>query len=89
MQSTDDRIYQDLANAIVLEAVEDYRNALNGIGFGYHSPEKIKADLEKFFRSFYFKLLTKVDGEYLIERLNKEHNEKGGKDESNIDTSNT
>lgn len=66
--------YHDLANAIVLQAVSDYRDALNGKSYHKHlSPEHIIKDIEKFFRSSYFEVLTKVKGEYLIYKLNQEH----------------
>ena len=59
--------YQNLANAIVLSAVKDYRDALKN---------KLAADerddIERFFRSGYFAILTEIDPEYLIDRLNKE-----------------
>ena len=68
--------YENLANAIVIQAVNDYRNALDGIGCEYKSPEVVIRELEKFFRSSYYRTLTKVKGEYLIEMLQKEHRDK-------------
>ena len=82
--------YEELANAIILRAVEDYRNALNGMGYPGKSAEFVIKEVERFFRSDYFTVLTKVKGEYLIEQLKKEHLEnERSKDESNTDTSNT
>lgn len=76
MQATE-LAYHELANAIILQAVSDYRNALDGISYDLrHSPEKIIKDIEKFFRSDYFEILTRVKGEYLIDRLKQEHLEK-------------
>ena len=86
MQHTTDNCYHDLANAIILQAVEDYRDALNGKSYNYKPPEYIVKSVEKFFRSNYFKILTNVSGEYLIEQLRKEHEERI-KDESFIDSS--
>ena len=81
MQSPVDRAYQDVANAIILEAVKDYRNALNGISYdGRISPEKVIERLEEFFHSKYFHVLTKVKPDYLIEQLRKEHAEKQRKE---------
>ena len=74
-------VYQNLANAIVVQACNDYRNALNGIGCEYKSPEVVIRELEKFFRSSYYRTLTKVKGEYLIERLKAEHKEKKRKEQ--------
>ena len=79
MQKYDCR-YDDLANAIVVQAVNDYRRALNGKGInkdnGYRPPEYVIREVERFFRSSYFRILTKVNGEYLIDQLKKEHEEK-------------
>ena len=68
--------YRNLANAIILQAVSDYRDALNGISYNRYSPEHIINELEKFFRSDYFEILTKVKGEYILDRLKQEHLEK-------------
>lgn len=81
MQSPTDRAYQDVANAIIIKAVDDYRNALNGVSYdGRLSPEKVIERLEKFFYSKYFHILTKVKPAYLIEQLRKEHAEKQRKE---------
>ena len=91
MQDVVDRAYHDIANAIIVQAVEDYRNALKGISYEPNVPaEFICQRLERFFRSQWYRTLTNVSGEYLIEQINKEHLENaGGNDEGNIDTSNT
>ena len=92
MQDVVDRAYQDVANAIIIRAVEDYRNALDGITYdGRLTPEKVIERVEKFFHSKYFHILTKVKPDYLIEQLRKEHYEKkrSANNESNIATSNT
>ena len=68
--------FQNLANAIVLQAVADYRNALDGIGYDYKPADRVIVELEKFFRSSRYRMLTKVKGEYLIEKLKAEHREK-------------
>jgi hypothetical protein len=61
--------YENLANAIVLQAVEDYKKIL-------HSPQpesnNKKQRLEQFFFSDWFKMLTDIDPETLIKRLNNE-----------------
>lgn len=65
--------YEKLANAIIILAARDYRTALRR--------QKKKAtpgneqeirNIERFFRSQYFDMLTGVDGEYLIEQIRKE-----------------
>jgi hypothetical protein len=73
MQDSIERAYQDFANAIVKKAVDDYRRALDGIGYDGKSPAYIIRDVEKFFRSHYFEILTDVNGEFLIEKLRQEH----------------
>ncbi|WP_041223284.1 hypothetical protein [Dehalococcoides mccartyi] len=55
--------YQELANAIVLQAVKDYR---------LHDNEQELASIERFFRSDWFSVLTNVDPEILITKLRKE-----------------
>lgn len=67
---------QNLANAIVLQAVEDYRNALNGKSYNRLPPEAVIREIERFFRSDFYRLLTKIDGEWLISKLKQEHREK-------------
>jgi hypothetical protein len=68
--------YHNLANAIILQAVADYREALRGTSYNPHrSPESIIKEIEKFFRSDYFEYLTKIKGEYLLDRLKKEYQE--------------
>ena len=55
--------YRALANAIVLQAVRDYR---------YDKGSREKAQIIRFFRSPWFKRLTDIDSEYLIHRLKSE-----------------
>lgn len=58
--------YEDLANAIVLQAVSDYRLAKKS-----RNEHRIN-ELLKFFRSQWFGVLTKIDPEYLILKLDEE-----------------
>ena len=66
--------YENLSNAIVLQAVRDYREAL--AREASHSAkdcyQRNKADLEHFFRAGWFGVLTNLDPELLIGRLNQE-----------------
>jgi hypothetical protein len=64
--------YTELANAIVLQAVEDYRKALSGKKIKGVTPERTIRDVEKFFRSEWFAVLTRVDGEMLMEKIKGE-----------------
>lgn len=63
--------YQLLANAIVLQAVNEYREALRQ---NDTAAKWKKISLRRFFRSDWFKMLTNVDGELLMERLKGEVN---------------
>lgn len=66
--------YERLANAIILQAVTDYRTALKKIKRNPKNKDAIDEDLriERFFRSGWYSQLTSVDGEYLIRRLREE-----------------
>ena len=55
-----------LANAIILQAVKDYRHT--------YSPQ-CRAEIKRFFRSEWFRALTRVDGEMIIARLENERTE--------------
>lgn len=71
--------YQNLANAIVLLAVNDYRKAMKTLTL-YPKDRTLKfqiKQIEQFFRSDFYKLLTSIDGEMLISRLHKEMKNKG------------
>lgn len=70
--------YENLANGIVLRAVEDYRDALRELRINPSYPNALRtvSDVERFFRSGWFSVLTSLDGVVLMERLRKERNEK-------------
>lgn len=55
--------YEELANAIILQAVKDYRLT---------DDEQELQEIERFFRSGWFGVLSKVDPEFLIKKLRKE-----------------
>lgn len=63
--------YENLANAIVLSAVTDYRESLQR--WTRHPKKQLyiaeKQSLERFFRSDWFSVLTSLDPEVLISRL--------------------
>ena len=66
--------YTELANAIILNAVKDYRDVLKR---WKRFPEKKayideKNNLERFFRSDWFSILTNIDPESLIKKLIQE-----------------
>ena len=66
--------YEALANAIVLQACEDYRAALKKIKKNPKNQEAMSEamECERFFRSGWYQALTSVDGEYLIRKLREE-----------------
>ena len=61
-----DEAYENLANAIILLAVKDYRQAMRSRN------SAVQASLEKFFRSAWFGALTTLDAEFLIDGLKEE-----------------
>lgn len=66
--------YENLANAIVLRAVEDWRDAVHRLKRRPKSETalRMKKECEEFFRSEWFTKLTPLDGEELLKRLMKE-----------------
>lgn len=78
--------HENLSNAIIETAVEDYRKALRRIKIHYSSALDLVSayrmgrlndvitclDVEDFFRSEWYYTLTDVDGDYLIKKLREE-----------------
>ena len=66
--------YESLANAIILQAAKDYRNALKRLKKYPHREIDLymKQEVEQFFRSDWYSCLTTVDPEILIRKLNEE-----------------
>lgn len=66
--------YENLANAIILQAVKDYRMALKSLKANARNrtARADKAEIERFFRSQWYSALTDVNGEMLIRSLQKE-----------------
>ena len=71
---SDITIYENLANAIILQAVKDYRMALKSLKVisRNRTVQTDKAEIERFFRSQWYSTLTDVNGEMLILSLQKE-----------------
>lgn len=66
--------HENLATAIVLLAVSDYRKALKRIE---KMPDDVDtgieiSDIERFFKSEWFDLLSPLDGNFLIDKLRRE-----------------
>lgn len=55
--------YERLANAIILQAVKDYRLCSRSDPAG---------EIERFFLSDWFEVLTRLDGQVLLSKLRKE-----------------
>ncbi|ADU27349.1 hypothetical protein [Ethanoligenens harbinense] len=66
--------YENLANAVILQAVRDYRTALKALRMNPRNKaaQTEKESVERFFRSQWYQALTTVDGEMLIKKLNEE-----------------
>ena len=66
--------YEDLANAIVLLAVKDYRDALKKLMKHprHESAKRTKAEVERFLRSDWYRELTEVEPEILLRKLKEE-----------------
>ena len=66
--------YEALGNAVVLQAVKDYREAVHKLSRGKKNTnaESTKQECERFFQSPYFNLFTQLDGKALLSQLEKE-----------------
>lgn len=66
--------YTGLANGIILQAVKDYRDANKKLSRGKTNKDAQikKQEVLKFFRSDWFGVLTEVDPEMLIRKLDEE-----------------
>lgn len=65
--------YEHLAQAIIVQAVNDYRDAL--AAFYLHPREMYRLrvqELEEFFYSDFYSVLTKVDADYILKRVRAE-----------------
>jgi hypothetical protein len=83
-----EQAYRNLADAIIIQASDDYRNALNGKTYNKkscHTPEGIIKECERFFHSSWYHSLTKIDGDFIIEQLQREHNEKVRKEKESCE----
>ncbi len=59
--------YTELANAIIIQAVKDYRRA---------STPQMRREIKRFFLSDWFMVLTDADGKQILERLEQERGAK-------------
>lgn len=65
-----------LANGIILQAVKDYKKAYRALKRNPNNwtAQREVTELIRFFTGPWYSMLTSVDGEYLIRRLNEEMN---------------
>ena len=66
------RGYEDLANAIIIQAAKDYRCALQNLMKHPEDRGIDKDKLEEFFNSEWYAALTDVDGSYLMRKIREE-----------------
>lgn len=67
-------MWEDLAIAIIVQAANDYRRARLKL---HNNPNdrmalSDKKSIERFFHSSWYEVLTTVDGQYILNRLNNE-----------------
>ena len=73
-----DERYANLANAIILQAVKDFKPAYRSLirnPNNRQAQDKVR-EITKFFSSQYFELLTDLDGPALLHRIMREMDEK-------------
>lgn len=68
------REYENLAQAIILLAVKDYRAAKRQLQKDPRNAQaaRINREVRRFFLSEYFRRLTKLDGRLLLAQLDEE-----------------
>ena len=66
--------FEGLANAIIIQAVVDYRLALKQLRQNpdFQPAIRMRHEVERFFRSDWFSILTRVNGTELLAQLKTE-----------------
>ena len=66
--------YKELTNAIIIQAVKDYRDSVERLRYtpDDKSAQHDKRSIEKFFRSNWFSILSDLNGELLLKKLKEE-----------------
>ena len=72
IENTNETGIEDLSNAIILQAVKDYRIALAGGSVNGRDSKSVIEECERFFQSEWFNSLTKIDCNYLTKNIRKE-----------------
>lgn len=65
---------QQLANAIIAQAADDYRTCLRNLKINPRHKESMTMlqDCESFFRSEWYQMLTTIDGEMIMRKIREE-----------------
>ncbi len=68
--------YENLVNAIVMQAVKDYRGARRSLRRHPKNAgaQSVLKDCERFFLSGWFEAITNVNGEAVLKKLQQEDN---------------
>lgn len=69
-----DKQSENLANAIILQAIDDWKDCIKNEKGEYEHPKDKsvnRKEIERFFRSEWFTTLSDVDPEYIIELLKR------------------
>jgi len=63
-----------LANAIIIQAADDYRTSIRNLKINPRHKESLQMlqGCEDFFRSEWYQILTKVDGEMIMRKIREE-----------------
>jgi len=66
--------YESLANAIILQAVKDWRDSVKKLKKRprFQPAMDMKEECEEFFLSDYYNILSSIDGEWLLNKLKEE-----------------
>lgn len=73
-----DNLYASLANAIVLQAVKDFRKCIKVVKRNGRNKEQAIKEMRKiveFIKSPWFRVLTNLDPQILLKKLEEEVNE--------------
>ena len=68
--------YEDLANAVIIQATKDWRQAVRTLKKHprYHPALLTREECERFFLGEWFMQLTNVDGRMILRKLKQEEN---------------
>ena len=66
--------YENLANAIVITAAKDYRDALRSLtrNKNNNNAKRMKEEVERFFNYDWYSVLTDLDGAFLMRKIQEE-----------------